>query len=45
MHLKIPGLSAVVLKDQKVVWIKGFGFADLENKIPATPARYFTLPR
>ena len=25
--LKIPGLSAAVLRDQEVVWAKGFGFA------------------
>jgi CubicO group peptidase (beta-lactamase class C family) len=42
-RLKIPGMSAVVLKDQKVVWIKGFGFADLENRIPATPDTLFHL--
>lgn len=33
--LKIPALSAAVVIDQKIVWAKGFGFADLENKIPA----------
>lgn len=35
--LKIPGMSAVIIKDQNVLWAKGFGFADLENRIPATP--------
>ena len=35
--LKIPGMSAVLVKDQKVLWAQGFGFADLENRIPATP--------
>ncbi|MFN2189930.1 MAG: serine hydrolase domain-containing protein [Candidatus Promineifilaceae bacterium] len=35
--LLIPGLSAAVVKDQELVWAKGFGFADLANKIPATP--------
>jgi CubicO group peptidase (beta-lactamase class C family) len=35
--LKIPGMSAVLIKDQKVLWAKGFGFADLENRISATP--------
>src|SRR5262245_5086308 len=35
--LKIPGLSAVIVKDQKVLWAKGFGFADVENRVPATP--------
>ena len=36
-QLRIPGLSAVILKDQKVVWSKGFGFADQEKQIAATP--------
>ena len=36
-RLKIPGLSAVIVKEQSVLWAKGFGFADLENRIPATP--------
>lgn len=35
--LKIPGMSAVIIKDQQVLWVKGFGFADLENRINATP--------
>jgi CubicO group peptidase (beta-lactamase class C family) len=34
--LKIPAYSAAIVKDQKVIWAKGFGFADVENKIPAT---------
>ena len=41
--LKIPGMSAVIIKDQKVLWAKGFGFADLENRIPATPDTLFHL--
>lgn len=35
-ELKIPGFSAAIVKDQNVIWAKGFGYADLENKIPAT---------
>lgn len=35
-ELKIPALSTAIVKDQKVIWAKGFGYADLENKIPAT---------
>lgn len=30
---KIPGLSIGFIKDD-VMWTKGFGFADLENKSP-----------
>jgi CubicO group peptidase (beta-lactamase class C family) len=35
--LKIPGLSAVIVSDQDVLWARGFGFADVEHSIPATP--------
>ena len=35
-ELKIPAYSAAIVKNQKVIWAKGFGFADVENKIPAT---------
>jgi CubicO group peptidase (beta-lactamase class C family) len=32
---QIPALSVAVMKDG-FVWAKGFGFADVENKVPAT---------
>jgi CubicO group peptidase (beta-lactamase class C family) len=33
----IPGLSVTVAVDGKVLWSKGYGYADVENRIPATP--------
>ncbi len=35
-QLMIPGLSAAVIKGQKLVWAHGFGFADYEKRVPAT---------
>src|ERR1041384_8670306 len=35
-ELKIPAYSAAIVKDQKVIWARGFGVADIENKILAT---------
>jgi CubicO group peptidase (beta-lactamase class C family) len=35
-ELKIPAYSAAIVKEQKVIWAKGFGYADVENKIQAT---------
>ena len=32
----IPGLSAAILQHQKTIYTEGFGYADLENKLPAT---------
>ncbi len=29
----VKGLSIALVDDQKIVWAKGFGFADVENKV------------
>jgi len=34
--LRVPGLSAAILRDGHVIWARGFGFADIEAKTPAT---------
>lgn len=39
----IPGFSAAVIKDQRVVWAEGFGYADLEKKVEATPNTPYPL--
>ena len=41
--LGIPGMSAAVIKDQKLIWAKGFGFADLDKRVAATPDTVFHL--
>ena len=33
----IPGLSAAIVSNGRIIWEKGFGFQDVENQIPATP--------
>jgi CubicO group peptidase (beta-lactamase class C family) len=42
-HLNIPGMSAAVIRNQQLVWAQGFGFADVENKIKATPETPYHL--
>src|SRR3954467_7565827 len=32
---KIPGLSAGIVYDQALIWNKGYGYANLEQQIPA----------
>jgi len=32
----IPGISVAVLQKQQTIFTEGFGYADIENKIPAT---------
>jgi len=42
-RLHIPGMSAVIVKDQKVLWTKGFGDADVENHVAATPDTVYSI--
>src|SRR5258708_7032044 len=41
--LKAPGMAAAISKDQQIVWAKGFGLADVENNIAASPTTTFHL--
>jgi CubicO group peptidase (beta-lactamase class C family) len=34
----VPGMSVAVGVNGEIVWAEGFGFADLENRVPVTPA-------
>jgi CubicO group peptidase (beta-lactamase class C family) len=34
--LRIPGLSAAVVKDGELIWAKGFGYANLKDQVEAT---------
>lgn len=40
---KVPGLSVAVAADGEIVWSEGFGFADVENKIPASASTRFRI--
>ena len=33
----IPGLSAAIVKDGAIAWERGFGYQNVEGRIPATP--------
>jgi CubicO group peptidase (beta-lactamase class C family) len=40
---RIPGMSISLLIDRKVIWSKGFGYANLEKKTPATPRTIYAI--
>jgi serine beta-lactamase-like protein LACTB, mitochondrial len=40
---KVPGLTAAVVVDRRVRWTKGFGLADVENAVAATPETMYRL--
>lgn len=42
-ELGIPGLSLVIVKDDQVVYLKGFGLRDVERGLPVTPDTLFGI--
>lgn len=42
-ELGIPGMSLVIVKDGEIVLMKGFGYKDLEKKVPVTPDTQFAI--
>lgn len=39
----VPGMSAAIVQEGRVIWSHGFGSADVENKTPATPETVYHL--
>src|SRR6478736_5297642 len=37
IYENIPGLTVAIVKDQKMIWSKGYGYADVENKVTMKP--------
>ena len=42
-ELHIPGIALAIIKDDKVILAKGFGFRDVEGKILVTPETNFAI--
>jgi CubicO group peptidase (beta-lactamase class C family) len=40
-----PGLSVAVVADDRIVWAKGFGLADVENDVPAKADTVYRIAR
>lgn len=40
---KAPGVAVALSHDGKLIWSEGFGYADLEAKIPVTPKTLFRI--
>ena len=40
---QVPGMSVAIVKDQDLLWSKGYGLADIRKKIPATPETVYGI--
>src|SRR5438093_6072117 len=42
-ELGIPGVSLVIVKDDRVIYMKGLGVKDFEHNVPVTPDTLFAI--
>ena len=42
-ELGIPGISVAIVKDDKVIYVKGLGLKDIDKKLPVTPDTRFAI--
>jgi CubicO group peptidase (beta-lactamase class C family) len=40
---EVPGIAVAIVKDGEVVFIRGYGYRDLETKLPVTPQTLFAI--
>jgi len=40
---QVMGASIAIVDNQRVVWAQGFGYADIKNKVPATPETVYPI--
>lgn len=42
-ELQVPSIAVAVARDGQIIWEEAFGWADRENRIPATPHTMYSL--
>jgi CubicO group peptidase (beta-lactamase class C family) len=42
-RLHVPGASLVIVKDDRVIYLKGLGFRDVAQRLPVTPKTVFAI--
>ena len=42
-YRELPGVAIGVVYNQELVWAKGFGLADIDQRLPMTPATKFRM--
>src|SRR5262249_52447904 len=40
---KVPGVAIAVVQDGKAIFVKGYGYRDMENKLPVTTETQFPI--
>lgn len=40
---RLPGISVAIVRDQELIWSKGYGVSDVKKKTPATPETIYSI--
>lgn len=40
---KLPGISVAIVQDQEIIFKKGYGYADIDKKVPMKPETIFSI--
>jgi CubicO group peptidase (beta-lactamase class C family) len=40
---QLPGISVAIVRDQELLWTKGYGYSDVKKKVPATPETIYSI--
>src|SRR5574341_2377569 len=40
---RLPGLSAALVQDGRMIWARGFGFRDVDRGLPSTPRTLYGI--
>ena len=43
MQLELPGAAMGIVHDQTLLWARGFGWADVDRRLPATPGTLYRI--
>jgi CubicO group peptidase (beta-lactamase class C family) len=43
LERNVPSVAVAVARDGRIVWEEGFGWADRERRIPATPHTTYSI--
>lgn len=42
-YAHLPSITAAIVKDQEVIWSKGYGLSNIENKVAASPKTIYSI--
>ena len=42
-HYRVAGIATMIIKDNKIIWSKNYGYRDLQNQLPVEDSTFFLM--